>query len=112
MRQFRATQHTTQYGAMSLHLRFIGKHIFMKGVQNSSHYVDKVIKDMRSKGAVVQKGNGGWMRIDIIKDNELVKLGDIEFNPKEQGPEAIEDILYNFFSKKYAEAKFAVQEVV
>ena len=96
---------------MSLHLRFIGKHIFMKGVQNSSHYVDNVIADMRNKGAIVQKGNGGWMRIDIIQDHEVVKLGEQEFNPKEVSEETVEEILYNFYAEKFTQAKFAVQEV-
>ena len=111
MKQFRATQHTPQYGPMALHLRFIGKHIFMKGVQNSTQYVDKVIKDMRNKGAIVQKGNGGWMRIDIIKDHDIVKLGAVEFNPKIVGEDMSEKILFSFYTEKFAKAGFAVQEV-
>jgi len=112
MKQFRATQHTPQHGAMSLHLRFIGKLIFMKGIQNSSSYVDKIITDMKNKGALIRKGNGGWVLIDIVRDNEVVKLGEIEFHPKEATEESIELILFDFFSTKYREAKFAVQEVI
>jgi len=86
MKQFKATQNTAQAGPQSLHIRFIGKIMFMKGVQNSTEYVDKLISDFEKRGASIVKGNGGWMRIDIIKDTEAVKLGDVEFNPKEISP--------------------------
>jgi len=112
MRQFKATQNTPQYGPQSLYMRLIGKYIFMKGAQNSTKYVDKLIQDFEKKGATIIKGNGGWIRVDIIKDNDLVKLGDVEFNPKETSKEETEGILYDFFSKKYREAKFLVQEVL
>lgn len=112
MRQLKATQNTPQYGLQSLYLRIIGKLLFMKGAQNSSKYVDKLIADFRKRGAVINKGNGGWIGIDIIKDAEVVKLGDVEFNPKEIKDEEIETILYDFFAKKYREAKFLVQEVL
>jgi len=112
MRQFKATQNTTQYGPQSLYLRIIGKYIFMKGVSESSKYVNKLIDDFRKRGAVILKGNGGWIRIDIIKDAELVKLGNVEFDPTEIPEKETEDILFNFFFKKYKEAKFLVQEVL
>lgn len=84
----------------------------MKGNSESTKYVDKLIADFKKMGAVIIKGNGGWMRVDIIKDAELVKLGDVEFNPKEIPAEETEVILYDFFAKKYREAKFLVQEVL
>ncbi len=58
------------------------------------------------------KGNGGWMRIDIIKDNKFVKMGDIEIDTEEMSQEEVEQNLYNFFFKKYREAKFLVQELI
>ena len=112
MRQFKATQSSPQYGPQSLYMRFIGKIIFMKGMQESTAYVDKLIADFNKKGASIVKGNGGWVRIDIIKDNETVKLGDVEFEQAETPEDEIENILYGFFFKKYVEAKFLVQEVV
>jgi len=112
MREFRATQHTPQHGALTLHVRFIGKNMFMKGTQSSSQYTQQVINDLESRGATIKKGNGGWVLIDIIKDHELVKLGDIEFHPKEAKEEDIETILFDFFLTKYREAKFAVQEII
>ena len=112
MKQFKATQNTPQYGPQSLHLRFIDKLIFMKGAQNSTKYVTKLIEDFERKGANILKGNGGWMRIDIIKSAEIVKLGEVEMNIKDSTNEQIEQVLYDFFSKKYREAKFLVQEVV
>jgi len=84
----------------------------MKGDNISGDYVDKLIADFEKRGASILKGNGGWMRIDIIKDNEVVKLGDVEFEQAEKSDKEIEDILYTFFSKKYREAKFLVQEII
>jgi len=111
MRQFKATQNTAQYGPQSLYMRLVGKFIFMKGAQESSAYVNKLIKDFESKGAIIVRGNGGWMKVDIIKSNEIVKLGDVAFAQAEKTPEEIENILYDFFTKKYRQAKFLVQEV-
>ena len=112
MKQFKATQNTPQYGPQALHIRFIGKIMFIKGVQNSTEYVDKLITDFEKRGASIIKGNGGWIRIDIIRNNSLVKLGDTEIDVEESTQEEIEEVMYNFFAKKYAEAKFLVQEVV
>jgi len=112
MRQLKATQNTPQYGPQSLFLRIIGKYLFMKGVQSSTKYVDKLLVDFEKRGATITKGNGGWIRIDIIKSHESVKLGDDYITQKEMTDEEIENILYNFFSKKYSEAKFLVQEVI
>jgi aspartyl-tRNA synthetase len=69
-------------------------------------------QDFEKKGASIIKGNGGWIRIDIIKSNELVKLGDAYIEQEKMTDEEIETILYNFFFKKYKEAKFLVQEVI
>ena len=112
MKQFKATMNTPQYGPQSLVLRFIGKLIFMKGVQNSTDYVNKLIEDFEKKGASIVRGNGGWLKIDIIKDTPTVKLGDVTFEQSEVTQEQIELILYNFFFKKYKEAKFLVQEII
>ena len=112
MKQFKATQNTPQYGPQSLHMRIIGKIIFLKGVQNCTEYVNTLIEDFEKKGASIIKGNGGWMRIDIIRDNKEAKLGDDFIEPDEMTDEQMEDILFNFFTKKYREAKFLVQEVL
>ena len=84
----------------------------MKGVQDSTKYVDKLIADFEKRGASILKGNGGWMRIDIIKDIEYVKLGDKSIIQSEMTEQEIEDTLFEFFFKKYKEAKFLVQEVL
>ena len=111
MKQFKATQNTPQYGPQSLYMRFVGKIFFMKGAQDSTKYVDKLIVDFEKKGASILKGNGGWIRIDIIKSNSLVKLGKVEIDIEESTDEEIETHLFNFFFTKYREAKFMVQEV-
>lgn len=111
MKQFRATQNTPQYGPQSLYMRFIGKYIFMKGVQGCTEYVERLIADFEKRGAIILRGNGGWLKIDIIRNNDFIKLGDIEFDPTESTNEEIEQHLFDFFSTKYREAKFIVQEV-
>ena len=112
MKQLKATQNTPQYGLQSLHLRIMGKLLFMKGAQNSTKYVDKLIADFEKRGASITKGNGGWVRIDIIKSHENVKLGDAYIEQNEMNDEEIENILFDFYKRKYAEAKFLVQEVI
>jgi len=111
MRQFRATQNTPQYGPQSLYMRFIGQYIFMKGAQESSKYVTKLISDFEKRGANILKGNGGWMRISIIKGHDIVKIGDVEIIPEEMTDEEIEGHLFDFFSSKYKAAKFMIQEI-
>lgn len=111
MRQFKATQITPQYGPLSLYVRFIGKFIFMKGQNSTKDYVNKIIKQMRDKGAVISYGNGGWIRIDIIRDLEIIKLGDYEIT-QDMNYEQIEDTFFEFYKKKYMEAKFVVQEII
>lgn len=83
----------------------------MKGVDNSSSYVDQLISDFESRGASVIKGNGGWMRIDIVKDHSLVKLGDYEIDQEEMDDEEMENNMFNFYNGKYKEAGFIVQEI-
>lgn len=111
MKQFRATQNTPQYGPQTLIVRFVGKLIFIKGLQESSKYVQKLIDDFEKRGASVMKGNGGWIRVDIIKDNKDVILGPIVLDIDEMSNDEIEGGLYEFFSTKYRAAKFLVQEI-
>jgi len=112
MRQLKATQNTPQYGPQSLYLRVMGKILFIKGRRESTAYVDKLITDFEKKGATIIKGNGGWVRIDMIKDHKSAKLGDAYIIQGEQTDKEMEDILFDFFFKKYREAKFLVQEVL
>lgn len=112
MKQLKATQNTPQYGPQSIYLRIMGKLLFFKGVQGSTDYVDKLIADFEKRGATIIKGNGGWIRVDIIKSHKEVKLGDDFIEQEEMTDEQIEAILYKFFAKKYREAKFLVQEVL
>jgi len=90
----------------------MGKILFLKGRRESTAYIDKLINDFEKKGASIIKGNGGWVRVDIIKDHERVKLGDAYIEQNEQTDEEIEGILFDFFFAKYREAKFMVQEVL
>ena len=111
MRQFKATQNTPQTGVQSLYMRFVGKLFFMKGAQGSLDYVNKLIADFTKRGALIQRGNGGWIMVDIIRDHVTVKIADIIIDQEEMSPEEIEGHMCEFYMKKYAEAKFLVQEI-
>lgn len=83
----------------------------MKGVHGSEAYVDRLIADFEKRGAIILKGNGGWMKIDIIRNHDLVKIGEVEIVQEDMSDEEIEGHLFDFFSNKYREAKFLVQEI-
>lgn len=112
MRQLKATKQEQSMGLVSLHVRVIGRAFFIKGNHIGDKYVRKFVDDLRKKGAVVLVGNGGWIRADIVGDNNFVKLGDVEFHPKEIPTKELEGHLFDFLFRKYKEAGFIVQEVV
>jgi len=111
MREFKASQNTSQYGPQSLYMRFIGKRFFMKGAKGSLDYVNKLITDFEKKGALIVRGNGGWIMIDIIRDHNTVKIADILIDQEQMSPEEIEGYMCDFYIKKYVEANFIVQEI-
>ncbi len=49
--------------------------------------------------------------VDIIRDHVTVKIADIIIDQEEMSPEEIEGHMCEFYMKKYAEAKFLVQEI-
>jgi len=106
MKQIKAVKNTPN-GLVKIIIRFVNKHIFIRKKRNNP-YIQKVIEQMKNKGALVQEGKN-WIKIDIFKDNELVKIGDNEINLKEMPSEEIEEILSNFYIEQYKKGGFLVE---
>lgn len=109
MKEIKATQINTAYGELTVRMRFFEKYIFIKS--NNSQQRTQVIDQLKSGGAEVIENDSGWVRVDMIKDHERVRLGGQEFNPQEKSWEELEQIMVDFFSNKYEEAKFIVNRI-
>lgn len=88
-------------------LRIIGKIIYIK--VNNWQYASQLIANLEAKGAKIDKSSRfGWIKIDMFKDNTLVKLGEEEFDVTEKLDEEIEQILADFYVQQYVKAGFNV----
>src|SRR4030042_4851078 len=96
----------TPQGNIEVIIRFIGKIIYIKkGLPND--YVKKVAEQIKQKGAIVKESRN-WFYIDIFGDKTMIKLGDEVFDLEETPIEKIEDIMADFYTKKYQEGGFEV----
>lgn len=93
----------TPQGKVKGVLRVIGKYLFFKF--NNNQYSQQIIQQMSHKGALITQGNG-WLRIDIIKQNKLVKLGELFINLELDSEEEVENKLFQFYTQKYAQGGF------
>ena len=108
MKTLKAAQFNPNSGKVQIFCRIDGKFIYFKF--NSNQYASQMVAQMKSKGAEIEFGkHNTWIRIDIIRDNDFVKFGDIELDVKEMSNEQIEDFLVKFYKQKYEEAKFKVE---
>ena len=99
---------STQMGMIDGLIRFVGKDIYIK-VKNHQ-YLTSMLNQLRSKGAIVTESNS-WIKIDIFKDNQVVKLGEYEIDTEEESNEEIENKLCKFYTEQYKKGGFVVQEV-
>jgi len=107
MKQIRFMQSTGQ-GKVDGIMRFIGKDIFIK-VANKQ-YLDGIIANLTSKGAVIQKGaHGLWIKVDIYRGETFVKLGEYEIDLEEDSPNLIEETLAKFYIEQYRKGGFYVE---
>ncbi len=88
-------------------LRVIGRFLYFK--YQDSAQTKQVLQNFRSKGVKIWEG-AGWIKVDLIGENELIKLGENEYNVKEISEESIEDILFNFYLNQYKKMGFYVKE--
>ena len=110
VKQIKCSQLNPQYGTISVHIRFIGKLIYMK-FSNNNPQQEQLINQLRSKGVEIILGDKGWAQINIFKEESLIKLNDVEFDMNTISEEEVEQILYDFYKGKYLEAKFTVTDI-
>lgn len=88
-------------------LRVINKFIYFK--YNNTRKSIQIINEFKKKGIKVEEGKG-WIRIDLIGDNESIKLKEIIIDTLEDSEEEIEEKLYNFYLNEYKNLGFFIQE--
>ena len=89
------------------YLRVHNKDLFFKYL-NTEH-ARQVMNEFRSKGIAITEGRG-WIRVELLRDKELVKLGNYQIDTKEDSDEVIEDKLYNFYKEQYKILGFFLEE--
>jgi len=99
---------STPNGVLEGVIRFVGKFVFLKK-NNDSVELKRLIRAYKAKGASVEVARN-WVKIDFIKDNKVVKLGDVEVNVDEMGKSDLETFLYNFYKDRYEKSGFLVKE--
>lgn len=110
MKQLKCTQQNPQYGKLVVNLRFLGRLIFMK-FSAGSPQENQLINQLQGKGAEIERSAKGWYKINMFKDQTIVKLGEKEFDASTTPSEEIEQILFDFYYDKYLQAKFKVEEI-
>ena len=88
-------------------LRVHQKDLFFKYL-NTEH-ARQIVDQFRKKGIRVTEGRG-WVRVELLRDHELVKLGNNEINVKEDSDEVIENKLYEFYKEQYKILGFFLEE--
>jgi hypothetical protein len=105
MRQFKFKKNAPN-GLISGICRIHEKFIFFKYEQ--SDQAKNVINEFKKKGISVETGKG-WIKIDLLKDYEEVKLKDVTIDTIEDSLEEIEIKLFNFYINQYKSLGFYVE---
>jgi len=98
-----------QHGNLVINLRFSGKYLFMKFSKNNPQE-NQMIQQLEKKGAEIVE-RAGWLRINMFKNQDLVKIGNIEFDVTKITREETENILFDFYKDRYTQAHFQVEEI-
>ena len=109
MKEFQATSYNAAYGQMNIHMRILGRKIYLKTTQNPQ--ARQMMDKLREGGASVIESNKGWVEIDMFVNNTHVKLGGREFDAAELKDEELELILFDFYTGKYREAHFEIKVI-
>lgn len=104
MREIRYSQEGTQLGNVNGILRIGGRNLFFKA--NNNQYGDQVIAQLESRGAEIEKSIKGWVRVDMFRNQSLVRIGEKEFDVNETSDQEIEEILFNFYLIQFTKAGF------
>jgi hypothetical protein len=105
MKELRFVKNTGQ-GMVDGTLRVILKFLYFRYKDSAQN--KQIIENFRSKGVKVWEGRG-WIKIDLIGDNEVFKLGTNEYIVSELTDEEIEEILFNFYKTEYTKMGFFVE---
>jgi len=105
MIQINAIKNSPQ-GIIRVTMRFIGKDMFIKKKQNSSESIN-MIAQLKNKGLRTWESRQ-WIKVDLLGENEVIKLGIIEVN-KDMLDEEKEKLLSNFYIEKYKQGGFIVE---
>ena len=84
--------------------RFLGKFIFIQ--KKNKNNVDPILNQFIKAGAEVIN-RGEWLRINLFKISDVIKLGETEIDI-EENKEDIETKLANFYIQKLKEMGFIV----
>lgn len=87
-------------GVLRVHERFI----FFK--YKDSQVAKQTMNQFREKGINIEEGKG-WIKVDLLNNQELVKLGDYEIDTNESN-EIIEEKLFNFYTSQYKKLGFYI----
>lgn len=106
MKELTAKQITPQ-GKVSILLRIIGRNLFLRKKKNDPRQAI-MIEQFREKGSKIIEADD-WIKIDMFANNNLVKLGEQEFDVNQKSHDEMEEILADFFKSKYKQANFKVK---
>ena len=89
-------------------LRIVDKILYFK--YQDSTQAQQIIKELERKGAIIEKSKtGDWIRVDIFKDYESVKLSEevtIDFTESDY-----ESKIADFYINNYKKAGFVVDVI-
>ena len=105
MRQINFKKQSPQ-GLIDGTLRVHEKFIFFKYKDSTTS--KQVMNEFRKKGLNIEEGKG-WIKLDLLGTNELVKLGDYEIDQNNDSLDKIEEKLFNFYKNKYKEMGFYIE---
>ena len=106
MKQIIYKQLNPKFGKITGVLRIRGKLLYFKF--NNNQYAQQMVAQLQSKGAVIKIGKG-WIEVSMFHNQEMIKLGEKEFDVTEKSDEEMEEILYDFYVAQFKKAKFEVE---
>ena len=106
MKEITYSQKGSQMGDLKGVLRIIGKLLYFKF--NNNQYAQQVVAQLQAKGAIINLGKG-WIRVDMFRDLEEVRLGEKEFNTKKTSDEEIEELLHDFYINHFKKSGFKIE---
>lgn len=108
MKEIKYIQKNVEKGNFEGVLRIIGSIIYLKFSSQQDPRAQQILANLAAKGAEI-KTVKEWVKINMFKDQDLVKIEGEEFDVTKLSDIVMEEILYTFFSKKFKEANFEIK---